>query len=226
LGAQGANGTASAQDRIVIAGEIGAILQRLVGVADTSVEGRYVFSGDADQQSPYAIDLTQTNPVSAYQGSAATRQVQNWDGARITIGKTAQEIFDTPNQQQNVFVVVASLRTALLNNDQAGITSAATIFKPREPTLTSRWHSMETFKIKWMLVWRQANPGDSIASGAKRYRGRRPDQVHHELIRRICSSRRRCNPEPNPETTRSITWREMVVLLPLRPRRRSIVIAA
>jgi len=62
LGAQGANGTASAQDRIVIAGEIGAILQRLVGVADTSVEGRYVFSGDADQQSPYAIDLTQTNP--------------------------------------------------------------------------------------------------------------------------------------------------------------------
>jgi len=126
LGAQGANGTASAQDRIEIAGEIGAILQRLVGVADTKVEGRYIFSGDADQQSPYAVDLTQTNPVSAYQGSAATRQVQNWDGARITIGKTAQEIFDTPNQQQNVFVVVASLRTALLNNDQAGITSAAT----------------------------------------------------------------------------------------------------
>jgi flagellar hook-associated protein 3 FlgL len=126
LSAQGANGTATAQDRIEIAGEIGAILQRLAGVADTSVEGRYIFSGDADQQSPYAIDLTQTNPVSAYQGSAATRQVQNWDGARITIGKTAQEIFDTPNQQQNVFGVVASLRTALLNNDQAGVTSAAT----------------------------------------------------------------------------------------------------
>jgi flagellar hook-associated protein 3 FlgL len=126
LSAQGANGTATAQDRIEIAGEIGAILQRLAGVADTSVEGRYIFSGDADQQSPYAVDLTQTNPVSAYQGSAATRQVQNWDGGRITIGKTAQEIFDTPNQQQNVFGVVASLRTALLNNDQAGITSAAT----------------------------------------------------------------------------------------------------
>ena len=38
----------------------------------------------------------------------------------------AQEIFDAPNQQQNVFVVVANLRTALLNNDQAGITTAAT----------------------------------------------------------------------------------------------------
>jgi len=126
LSAQGATSTATAQNRIEIAGQIGAILQQLAGVANTNVEGRYIFSGDSDQQSPYTIDLTQTNPVSAYQGSAATREVQNWDGTRITVGKTAQEIFDSPNQQQNVFVVVANLRTALLNNDQAGITSAAT----------------------------------------------------------------------------------------------------
>ena len=126
LSSQGATSTATAQDRIEIAGEIGAILQRLVGLANTNVEGRYIFSGNTDQQPPYTIDLTQATPVSAYQGSAATRQVQNWDGARITVGKTAQEIFDAPNQQQNVFLVVANLRTALLNNDQAGITTAAT----------------------------------------------------------------------------------------------------
>jgi len=126
LASQGATGTATAQDRIEIAGEIGAVLQRLVGLANTNVEGRYIFSGNTDQQPPYTIDLTQATPVSAYQGSAATRQVQNWDGARITVGKTAQEIFDAPNAQQNVFVVVANLRTALLNNDQAGITTAAT----------------------------------------------------------------------------------------------------
>jgi flagellar hook-associated protein 3 FlgL len=126
LGSQAATGTATAQDRAVIAGQIGDILQRLVGVANANVEGRYIFSGNNDQQPPYSVDLTQANPVSPYQGSAATRQVQNWDGARITVGKTAQEIFDAPNQQQNVFVVVANLRTALLNNDQAGITSAAT----------------------------------------------------------------------------------------------------
>jgi len=126
LSSQGATSTATAQDRIEIAGEIGAVLQRLVGLSNTNVEGRYIFSGNNDQQPPYSIDLTQANPVSAYQGSAATRQVQNWDGARITVGKTAQEIFDAPNAQQNVFVVVANLRTALLNNDQAGITTAAT----------------------------------------------------------------------------------------------------
>jgi len=124
LASQGATGTASAQDRIDLAGEIGAVLQHLVGIANTSVDGRYIFSGDNDQQASYTIDLTQTNPIGAYQGSAATRQVQNGDGALITVGKTAQEIFDSPNQQQNVFSVIANLRTALLNNDQADITSA------------------------------------------------------------------------------------------------------
>src|SRR5260370_37774941 len=126
LSSQGATSTATAQDRIEIAGEIGAVLQRLVGLANTNVEGRYIFSGNTDQQPPYTIDLTQANPVSAYQGSAATRQAQKCAGARITVGKTAQEIFDAPNAHQNVFVVVANLRTALLNNDQAGITTAPT----------------------------------------------------------------------------------------------------
>ena len=54
----------------------------------------------------------------------ATRQVQDGNGSLITVGKTAQEIFDAPNQQQNVFVTLSNLRTALLNNDAAGVTSA------------------------------------------------------------------------------------------------------
>jgi len=124
LATQGATGTATAQNRIDLAGEAGSLLQRLVAIANTTVDGRYIFSGNSDQNAPYTIDLTQTNPISAYQGSAATRQVQDGNGALITAGKTAQEIFDAPSQQQNVFVVIANLRTALLNNDEAGITGA------------------------------------------------------------------------------------------------------
>ena len=124
LASQGATGTATPQNRIDIAGEVGSLMQRLVAIANTSVEGRYIFSGNNDQTPAYTIDLTQPTPVSAYQGSTATRQVQDGNGSLITAGKTAQEIFDAPNQQQNVFVVLANLRTALLNNDAAGIASA------------------------------------------------------------------------------------------------------
>jgi len=124
LGSEGESNTNSAQQRQDIAGELGSVLQQLVSISQTSVEGRYIFSGDSDQQTPYTIDLTQTNPISAYAGSAATRQIELPDGSLVSVSKTAQDIFDSPDATQNVFQAVNNLRTALLNNDQAGIDAA------------------------------------------------------------------------------------------------------
>ena len=62
---------------------------------------------------PYSIDLTQTNPISAYQGSASTRQIQVADGSSFSVALTAQQIFDSSNAQQNVFQSINNLRQAL-----------------------------------------------------------------------------------------------------------------
>lgn len=124
LGAQGATDTASASTRQDLAGELGSILQELVATANTSVQGRFVFSGDTDQTAPYSIDLTQSSPVSAYLGSASTRQVQSPDGTTFPVALTAQQIFDSPNAQTNVFTSINSLRQGLLNNDDTAINSA------------------------------------------------------------------------------------------------------
>jgi flagellar hook-associated protein 3 FlgL len=124
LGAQGANGTTTAETRQNLANELGSVLQELVSSANTTVEGRYIFSGDSDQQAPYSIDLTQSSPVSVYQGSSDTRQVQSPDGSLFPVGLTAQQIFDSSNSQQNVFESINNLRQALLNNDSAAALSA------------------------------------------------------------------------------------------------------
>jgi flagellar hook-associated protein 3 FlgL len=121
LASQGDTSTTSAQTRSDIAGELGGILQQLVSTANTTVEGRYIFAGDNDQQPPYSIDLTQTSPISAYQGSASTRQIQGADGTIFSVAKTAQDIFDDPTGTNNIFSSINTLRLALLNNDQAGI---------------------------------------------------------------------------------------------------------
>ena len=121
LGTQGQSSFVSADSRTQLAGELGGILQQLVGVANTTVAGRYIFSGDSDQSVPYSIDLTQANPVSAYAGSASTRQVEHPDGSTFSVSRTAQDLFDSPDAQHNVFQTINALRTALLNNDQAGI---------------------------------------------------------------------------------------------------------
>jgi len=124
LGAQGASDVSSSDTRQNLADEVGSILQQLVSTANTTVEGRYIFSGDSDQQAPYSVDLSQTNPVSSYQGSAATRQVQAADGSTFTVAMTAQDIFDAPTAADNVFVSINNLRQALLNGDTSGISSA------------------------------------------------------------------------------------------------------
>jgi len=124
LGAQGASDTIDDNTRQELAQSLGSVLQQLVGVANTQVAGRYIFSGDDDQQAPYSIDLTQSSPISPYQGTVSTRQIQGADGSTFSIGLTAQQIFDSSDTSQNVFVSINNLREALLNNDDPGISSA------------------------------------------------------------------------------------------------------
>jgi flagellar hook-associated protein 3 FlgL len=124
LGSQGVTGTATPESRQAIADELGSILESLAGLSRTTVEGRYIFSGDADHQAPYTVDLSQPNPISAYMGSSATREIQHPNGSRFSLSKTAQDIFDAPDPTQNVFYSINALRVALQNNDEDAIQAA------------------------------------------------------------------------------------------------------
>ena len=125
LGTQGASTLASSQTQQNVAAQLGIVLQQLVATADTTVGGRYIFSGDSDQQIPYTIDLNQTSPISSYQGAAATRQIQVSNGTQIAVALNAQTIFDSPDATQNVFTSINNLRQALLNNSGASAVSSA-----------------------------------------------------------------------------------------------------
>ena len=124
LGAQGINGTQTAATRGMIAVELEVIFGQLVNIARSSVDGRFIFSGDSDQAPPYTVDLTQPNGVSAYAGSAATRQTRHPSGTTFSIARTAQDIFDSANPGSSIFAAVNSLRAALQNNDEAAMATA------------------------------------------------------------------------------------------------------
>jgi flagellar hook-associated protein 3 FlgL len=124
LAAQGNNSTQTADTRNTLADEVGSVLEQLGGLAATQVEGRYIFSGDADQTRPYTVNLAQANPVSAYQGAAATRVAQHPNGTTFPVSLTAQTIFDSADPTTNVFGSVEALRTALLSNDDTQIQNA------------------------------------------------------------------------------------------------------
>jgi flagellar hook-associated protein 3 FlgL len=117
IGSQGATGTATAEIRHVLAGEIRSVIEQISSIAGTKVEGRYVFAGDQDQNIPYTLDFSQANPVSAYGGSASTRETSHPAGTRFQVARTAQQIFDSPDPAGNVFQSLVALRDSLEADD-------------------------------------------------------------------------------------------------------------
>jgi flagellar hook-associated protein 3 FlgL len=130
-GAQGASNTQFTLDRSTLAQQVGQQLSQLVNVSRTTFAGNYVFSGDSPTQPQYDVNLSNPNGVDRLMTTQATTQVQDVNGIGFQTSLTAQDIFDhrNPNDSlasDNVFAAVNSLRVALQNNDQPGITAALT----------------------------------------------------------------------------------------------------
>ena len=124
LGSQGASSTQTAAVRQTLAAQLDSSLQQAVGLANTVVQGRYIFSGDSDQTQPYTYNSGAASPVSAYQGTVSTRQAQSPDGTTFSVALNAQQIFDSPDPTTNVFTAIQNLSTALKANDNAAIQTA------------------------------------------------------------------------------------------------------
>jgi flagellar hook-associated protein 3 FlgL len=124
LSAEGTTSTQTASGRATIAQQLQSIEQQMVGLANTQVNNRYIFSGDTDQVQPYTFDPTQPDPVSTYQGSASTRTIQAADGTTFPVALTAQQIFDSTDPTTNVFTSINNMVTALNANDQTAIQTA------------------------------------------------------------------------------------------------------
>lgn len=129
LGAQGASGTQSATARATLANQVEQILSQLVNISRTTYSGQYLFSGDQSGSPAYQLNLSSPTGVDRLQNGAATKLVADGNGGTFAVRKTAADIFDARNADDtpaagNVFNAVNSLRLALVNNDQGGITAA------------------------------------------------------------------------------------------------------
>lgn len=131
IGTEGATSTATATSNATLGQQVQQIEQQLVGIANTTVQGRYIFGGDSSDVQPYTYDWS-TAPGAVSSGSPSnTATVYGTNGSSIVAGLTAGQIFDAtlPDGSPdpgNVFQAVYQLGTALLANDQAGIQSAVT----------------------------------------------------------------------------------------------------
>jgi flagellar hook-associated protein 3 FlgL len=129
--AQGANTTATAAEQQNLATEVQSIQQQLVSIANTTVEGRYIFGGDQDQTAPYSLATATGATVLPVPANAATRTIVNPQGQTVYQALTAQQIFDPRDVNgnataSNAFAALTSLVTDLNSGITANIANDVT----------------------------------------------------------------------------------------------------
>jgi flagellar hook-associated protein 3 FlgL len=109
LGTEGATGTLSASDRQAIAGEVQGLLSQMVGLANTTYQGTYIFSGTAVTTQPFTQDPS-TLAVT-YNGNSNTTSVQLTNGNSINSGVPGSQLFE--NASGSVFGALQDLYNSL-----------------------------------------------------------------------------------------------------------------
>ncbi|HUE23633.1 MAG TPA: hypothetical protein VMQ86_18230 [Bryobacteraceae bacterium] len=108
------------------------VLQQLVSLSQTNVNGVYIFSGAQSGQPQYTLAAGGNSAQQAFQ-AGAPGQIADPNGVMMSIGLTAQQIFDdqagggsgTGNPApDNVFAAVTGLLTALQSGSSSGVQTA------------------------------------------------------------------------------------------------------
>lgn len=138
VASQAANSLTNASTRQLLATQIQDIESQMVGIANSTNSGRYLFAGDVDTAPPYSLDFTPPPPpppppsppylANPLMG-LATRMGLDSMGNTFSIAMTAANIFDNSAAGNSVLGSLESLRQGLLTGDDSMIGVANTNLK-------------------------------------------------------------------------------------------------
>lgn len=93
LSVAGNNGTQTPADQASVAAELTGIRDEIVGLANTSYSGHYLFSGSQGGAAPFQIDATTTPATVIYKGDARVNLITTPFGQNIAINLPGQQVF-------------------------------------------------------------------------------------------------------------------------------------
>ena len=121
LGVQGANGVLSADNRLAVAQEVRGIQQQLVGLANVTFQGNYIFSGTAVTTQPFVFDGAEPSGV-RYDGNTVVNSVEIATGQTLSVQLPGSQIFSDP--AADVLQAIQDLITALESGTTTDVATA------------------------------------------------------------------------------------------------------
>ena len=89
----GNNGTNNASDQSSVAAELTSIRDEILGLANTSYSGKYLFSGSQNSNPPFQLDTSTSPATVTYSGDSVVNQVSTPGGQSIATNLTGQQVF-------------------------------------------------------------------------------------------------------------------------------------
>jgi flagellar hook-associated protein 3 FlgL len=89
----GNNGTNNASDRSSVAAELSTIRDEILGLANTSYSGKYLFSGSQNNSPPFQLDSSTSPATVTYSGDNIVNYVSTPGGQSIATNVPGQQIF-------------------------------------------------------------------------------------------------------------------------------------
>ncbi len=112
LAIQGANGSQDAASRKALATSVDSLLTRMVDLANTEQDGRFVFAGTATQTKPFVVASDRSRVD--YVGNLDTFEVKIGASASVAVNQNGYDLFKGTN---DIFGALVTLRDALKTND-------------------------------------------------------------------------------------------------------------
>jgi flagellar hook-associated protein 3 FlgL len=113
LGTEGANGTLSSAERNAVAQQVTNLQQDVLGLANATYQGSYIFAGTAVTTAPYVVDSTSPSGV-RYVGNTKVNNVEVGLGQSVPVNLPGSTIFNGAGA--DVFQALHDLTTALQTN--------------------------------------------------------------------------------------------------------------
>ena len=127
------NGSLSESDLETYANEVEELQTALLDIANAQVDGKYIFSGYAEQTEPFSGD-----PVT-YQGTSDHKMVEISSGQSIQSNLTGDEVFSSP---MDTFTILADLESALSANDTTALETSMTDLEDAADQIRSKRSEM------------------------------------------------------------------------------------
>jgi flagellar hook-associated protein 3 FlgL len=117
LGTEGANGTVNAADRSAIATQVQGIQSQLLGLANLTYQGNYVFGGTATQTAPYVLNANSPSGVT-YQGNSGVNTVTLGNDFSLQTNLPGPELFSASGT--DMFQSIQDLINGLESGENIG----------------------------------------------------------------------------------------------------------